>query len=53
MLGAAVLATDYTVLPALKLCKPIWEHDARDRRPDAGGHLVYGVGTAAAFRRLA
>jgi hypothetical protein len=51
-LGAVVLAADYTVLPSAKLYKPIWEYDAKAVAADVGGHLVYGVSTAAAFRRL-
>jgi hypothetical protein len=51
-LGAAVLVADYTVLPAVKLYRPIWEYDAATVAADAAGHLVYGLGTAAAFRSL-
>jgi hypothetical protein len=49
-LAAAVLAADYAVLPTAKLYRPIWEYDARTIADDVGGHLAYGLGTAAAFR---
>ncbi|MBV8932036.1 MAG: DUF1440 domain-containing protein [Kutzneria sp.] len=51
-LGVAVLVADYTVLPVAKLYKPIWEYDTRTIAEDLGGHVVYGIGTSAAFSRL-
>lgn len=50
--GAAVWATSYVVLPLAKLYKPIWEYDATTLAIDLGGHLTYGVTTAAAFKGL-
>ncbi len=50
--GAGVWATGYVVLPATKLYQPIWEYDRRTLANDLGAHLVYGLGTAAAFNRL-
>jgi hypothetical protein len=50
--GAAVWVGDYVILPAAKLYKPIWEYDAKTLANDLSAHLVYGLGTAAAFRVL-
>lgn len=52
LLGGAVWATSYVVLPVAKLYKPIWEYDAKTLAVDLGAHLVYGVATAAAFAAL-
>jgi hypothetical protein len=43
----------YAVLPLAKLYKPIWEYDAKTLGKDLSAHLVYGVGTGAAFGALA
>jgi hypothetical protein len=40
------------VLPLVKLYKPIWEYDRTTLAKDLSAHLVYGIGTAAAFRLL-
>lgn len=50
--GASVWAAGYAVLPAAKLYKPIWEYDRATLAKDLGSHLVYGLGTAAAFELL-
>jgi Protein of unknown function (DUF1440) len=50
--GAAVWAGDYVILPAAKLYKPIREYDRKTLAKDLTGHLVYGLGTAAAMRLL-
>jgi hypothetical protein len=50
LFGASVWATSYAVLPAAKLYKPIWEYDVRTLGKDLSAHLVYGLGTAAAFK---
>jgi hypothetical protein len=50
--GAAVWATGYAVLPAVKLYKPIWEYDRETLAKDLTAHLVYGLGTATALRLL-
>jgi len=50
LFGASVWATSYVVLPAAKLYKPIWEYDVRTLGKDLSAHLVYGLGTAAAFK---
>jgi hypothetical protein len=51
--GTAVWGTGYVVLPAAKLYKPIWEYDRVTLAKDLTAHLVYGLGTAAAFQLLA
>jgi hypothetical protein len=50
--GATVWASDYVVLPAMKLYQPIWKYDARTLADDLSAHLVYGLGTATALRLL-
>lgn len=47
--GAAVWATAYAVLPAAGLYKPIWEYDLGTLAKDLSAHVVYGLGTSAAF----
>jgi Protein of unknown function (DUF1440) len=50
--GASVWAAGYVILPAAKLYEPIWEYDVKTLADDLGAHLVYGLGTATAFRLL-
>lgn len=50
--GAGVFATDYTVLPAAGLYRPIWKYDRVTLAKDFSAHLVYGLSTAAAFQLL-
>jgi hypothetical protein len=50
--GTVVWLTDYAVLPAAGLYKPIWEYDAKTLGKDWADHLVYGTVTAAAFATL-
>jgi uncharacterized protein DUF1440 len=50
--GAIVWASDYVILPAAKLYKPIWDYDAKTLANDLSAHLVYGLGTATALRLL-
>jgi hypothetical protein len=50
--GAGVWASGYVTLPLLGVYKPIWEYDLETLGKDLGAHLVYGLGTAAAFRVL-
>jgi hypothetical protein len=50
--GATVWASDYVILPAAKLYKPIWEYDAKTLVNDLSAHLVYGLATATALRLL-
>jgi hypothetical protein len=51
-LTSAVMASDYTVLPAMKLYDPPWRYPAKTLAGDFGTHLVHGYATAAAFRAL-
>lgn len=48
--GATVWATSYAVLPAAKLYEPIWKYDWKALAKDLSAHLVFGLGTATAFR---
>jgi hypothetical protein len=50
--GASVWAAGYAVLPTLGVYRPIWEYDLETLGNDLGAHLVFGLGTAAAFRML-
>jgi hypothetical protein len=50
--GAGVWLAGYVVLPAAGLYKPIWEYDAGTLAKDLSAHLVYGIGTGAAFGAL-
>lgn len=51
--GTSVWLTGYAVLPLGKLYKPLWEYDAPTLARDLGGHLLYGVATAATFSAIA
>ena len=48
--GAGVWLSSYVVLPAAQLYAPIWEYDGKTLAKDLSAHLVYGLGTALAFR---
>ena len=50
--GAAVWASDYVVLPAAKLYKPLWKYDLKTLAQDLSAHLVYGLATATTLRLL-
>jgi hypothetical protein len=50
--GLAVWAASLVELPAMKLAPPPWEYPPAELALDASYHLVYGLGTAAAFRAL-
>ena len=50
--GAGVWASGYVTLPLLGVYRPIWEYDLETLGKDLGAHLVYGIGTAPAFRVL-
>ena len=50
--GATVWASDYVILPAAKLYKPIWDYDAKTLANDLVAHLVYGLATATTLRLL-
>jgi uncharacterized membrane protein YagU involved in acid resistance len=49
---SAVIAFDYSVLPAMKLYKPPWKYPATTLAKDYANHLVYGLSVAAAYRAL-
>ena len=51
-LTSAVMANDYTMLPAMNLYKPPWRYPPKALAGDFGMHLVYGYATAAAYRLL-
>ena len=49
-LTSTVMATDYTLLPAMKLYKPPWAYPATTLAKDFANHLVHGLAIAAAYR---
>lgn len=51
-LGPGAWATSYALLGLAKLYKPMWEYDAKTLGRDLSAHLVFGFGTASAFRAL-
>jgi len=51
-LTSAVMAADYTMLPAMKLYDPPWEYGAPTLARDFASHLVHGLAIAAAYRAL-
>jgi hypothetical protein len=51
--GATVWAASYIFLPLAKLYRPIWEYEPKVLAKDFGDQLVYGLGTAGAYRLLA
>lgn len=50
--GTVVWGTDYAVLPAAGIYKPIWDYDLKTLWKDLSAHLVYGAGTTTAFSIL-
>jgi hypothetical protein len=50
--GTLVWASDYVVLPAMKIYKPAWRYPASTLAIDLGRHLAYGAGVAGAFALL-
>jgi hypothetical protein len=51
--GATVWGTSYVLLPITGLYRPLWEYPVAELVPDLAAHLIYGTGTAVAFRLLA
>ena len=51
-LTSAVMAFDYTLLPAMNLYKPPWRYPATTLAKDYVNHLVFGLSIAAAYRLL-
>jgi len=52
VLTSAVMAADYTMLPAMKIYKPPWDYEAETLTKDFAKHLVRGLAIAAAYRGL-
>jgi hypothetical protein len=50
--GMAAWAASYAMLAPAKLYKPMWEYPAGVLWKDLSAHLIYGLGTGAAFRAL-
>jgi hypothetical protein len=50
--GAAAWAASYAMLAPAKLYKPMWEYPPGVLWKDLSAHLIYGLGTGAAFRAL-
>jgi hypothetical protein len=50
--GATVWGTSYVLLPITGLYRPLWEYRVAELAPDLAAHLIYGTGTAVAFRLL-
>lgn len=51
-LTSAVMASDYTLLPAMHLYEPPWRYPPKTLAKDFGNHLVHGLAIAAAYRGL-
>lgn len=51
-LTGAVMAADYTLLPAMKLYEPPWRYPAKTLAADFATHLVHGLAIAGAYRAL-
>jgi hypothetical protein len=50
--GTLVWASDYAVLPAMKIYEPAWRYPASTLAIDLGRHLAYGAGVAGAYALL-
>jgi hypothetical protein len=48
----AVMTSDYTLLPAMKLYEPPWRYPAKTLAKDFATHLVHGFAIAGAYRLL-
>lgn len=53
-LGTGVTAwlTAFTILPMAKLYEPMWKYDFQTLGKDLSAHLVFGLGTGAAYKAL-
>jgi hypothetical protein len=51
-LAGAVMTSDYTLLPAMKLYEPPWRYSPATLAKDAGNHLVHGLAIAGAYRAI-
>jgi hypothetical protein len=50
--GTLVWASDYAVLPSMKIYKPPWKYPASTLALDLVRHLAYGAGVAGAYALL-
>jgi hypothetical protein len=50
--GTLVWASDYALLPAMKIYKPAWRYPASTLAIDLGRHLAFGAGVAGAYALL-
>ncbi len=50
--GTTVWGSDYVLLPAMKLYKPMWKYPPASLAKDWARHLTYGLGVARAYRAL-
>lgn len=51
-LTGAVMTSDYTLLPAMKLYEPPWKYPPATLAKDFANHLVYGLVIAGAYKAL-
>lgn len=51
-LTGTVMASDYTLLPAMKLYEPPWKYPPTTLARDFANHLVHGLAIAGAYRAL-
>jgi len=50
--GTTVWGSDYVLLPAMKLYKPVWKYPPGTLAKDLARHLIYGLGVARTYRAL-
>ncbi|HET7129306.1 MAG TPA: hypothetical protein VFJ93_09555 [Gaiellaceae bacterium] len=51
-LTGTVMASDYTLLPAMNLYEPPWRYPAKTLARDFATHLVHGLAIAGAYKAL-
>lgn len=51
-LTTTVMASDYTLLPAMNLYEPPWRYPAKTLAKDFATHLVHGLAIAGAYKAL-
>jgi uncharacterized membrane protein YagU involved in acid resistance len=51
-LTTTVMATDYSLLPAMKIYEPPWEYSPGTLAKDYATHLVHGLAIAGTYRSL-
>jgi hypothetical protein len=52
VVGPTAWLSSYTILPLLKVYKPIWQYDLRTLEKDLSAHLTFGTVTALTFALL-